>query len=93
MKGDPLTRLSQFERLAEQARAEAAPSLAVSGVVLRAIQQRQSLRLDDSLRATLWFAVATSCTAAAMLLFAWPAWDMTVEPYALLWMPLAGTLP
>ncbi|MCX7418158.1 MAG: hypothetical protein NT013_01290 [Planctomycetia bacterium] len=90
MKRDPLT---HFERLAEQARAEVAPSLAVTDAVLRTIQQRQLLRLDDSLRATLWFAVATSCTAAAMLWLAWPAWEMTVEPYALLWSPLAGTLP
>lgn len=85
--------LASFERLAEQARAEAAPSLAVTDAVLRTIQQRQALRLDDSLRATLWFAVATSCTAAAMLWFAWPAWEMTIEPYAMLWSPLVGTLP
>lgn len=90
MKHDPLT---QFERLADQARAEAAPSVVVADAVLRTIQQRQSLRFDDSLRATLWFAAATSCTAAAMLWLAWPAWEMTVEPYALLWSPLAGTLP
>ena len=90
MKHDPL---AHFERLTEQARVEVAPSLALTDAVLRKIQQRQSLRFDDSLRATLWFAVATSCTAAAMLWFAWPAWEMTVEPYALLWSPLAGTLP
>lgn len=90
MKRDPL---AQFKRLAEQARAEVAPSPAVTDAVLRTIQQRQSVRLDDALRATLWFTVATSCTAAAMLWFAWPAWEMTVEPYALLWSPLAGTLP
>ena len=85
--------LIHFEQLAEQARSEAAPSLAVTDAVLRKIRQRQTLRLDDSLRATLWFAVVTSCSAAAMLWFAWPVWKMTVEPYAMLWTPLAGTLP
>ncbi len=85
--------LIHFEQLAEQARAEATRSPALTDAVLRAIQQRQPLRFDDSLQATLWFAVVTSCTAAAMLWFAWPAWEMTVEPYALSWSPLAGTLP
>lgn len=90
MRRDPL---KHFERLAEVARTEAASPLEVADDVLHTIQQYQTSRLDDSLHATLWFAVATSCTAAVMLWFAWPALEMTAESYALMWSPLTEILP
>lgn len=94
MKPDPM---KQFERLAEQAQREPAPTVALADTVMRAIAARTSSRranrTHESLRDQFWFATAAASVAVAMCWFAWPSWESPFESYALLWSPLAGTLP
>lgn len=94
MKPDPMKLL---ERLAEQAQREPAPPVAVADAVMRFIaahpQTRRASRSHESLRDQFWFATAAACVAIVMCWLAWPSWESPFESYALLWSPLAGTLP
>lgn len=94
MKPDPF---NLFEQLSDQAQREPAPPIAIADAVMRAItahpQTHQANRSHESLRDQLCFATAAACVAVAMCWFAWPSWESPFETYAMLWSPLAGTLP
>lgn len=94
MKPDPM---QHFERLTQQAQREPPPPVAVADAVMRSIaahpQTLRASRSSETMRDQFWFATAAACVAVAMCWFAWPSWESPLETYALLWSPLAGTLP
>ncbi len=94
MKRDPM---QHFERLTEQAHRESPPQVAVADVVIHTILAQPSMlpvdRWQASLRMQFWFATAAASVAVVTCWFAWPSWESPLENYALLWSPLAGTLP
>ena len=94
MKPDPM---KHFERLAENAQREPHPTVDVAGAVMRTItthpNKHRASRTHESLRDQFWFATITACVAVVMCWYAWPSWESPFESYALLWSPLAGSLP
>ena len=89
--------MKHFEKLAEQSQHEPPPPVAVTDVVMRTIAAHQPTllanRWHESLRDQFWFAATAACIALVVCWFAWPSWESPLETYALLWSPLAGTLP
>ncbi|HVX62358.1 MAG TPA: hypothetical protein VHC19_17200 [Pirellulales bacterium] len=83
--------LTDFERLAQLARRERAPSVNVAGQVMAAIQ-RSRYRVSRVDSPALVFAGVALAAAALVAIWAVPAWESVQDPLVALFKPLSLAL-